>query len=307
MNRIRYFISIQDMGFNEKTVIYELLDLDLREVKVVWYEATETQHIITVKGKKKSCVCPICHKPTTSRQDLREQTLKNHFHHMYFSNWTTVVLRLVKRYFKCNKCKTSFMEQFYFEPKNGEHTTIFEQYVMYARWHMSGNQIARNTWCSPQKIHSILNKIDPDTITKQWIKMMEWLEQIYLGIDEHSFRWRDMVMIITELKERKVLAILEGTTNEILTWWLKALPQAIKNKIVWLSIDMSRWYKWAVESVIPNVITTVDKYHLVQEANRMVDEVRKLNTWLIKAGYVKESDLIKYKKIPAHAIKEKKE
>jgi hypothetical protein len=45
----------------------------------------------------------------------------------------------------------------------------------------------------------------------------------------------------------------------------------------------------------------------VQEANRMVDEVRRLNTWLIKAGYVKESDLIKYKKIPAHAIKEKKE
>jgi hypothetical protein len=39
----------------------------------------------------------------------------------------------------------------------------------------------------------------------------------------------------------------------------------------------------------------------------MVDEVRKLNTWLIKAGYVKESDLIRYKKIPAYAIKGKKE
>jgi hypothetical protein len=39
----------------------------------------------------------------------------------------------------------------------------------------------------------------------------------------------------------------------------------------------------------------------------MVDEVRKLHTRLIKAGYVKADNIIKYKKIPAHLIKEKKE
>jgi hypothetical protein len=45
---------------------------------------------------------------------------------------------------------------------------------------------------------------------------MEQVDQIYLGIDKHSFRGRDMVLIVTELKEKKVLAILDGTTNEIL-------------------------------------------------------------------------------------------
>lgn len=295
------------MESNEKTIIYDLLDLDAREVKVVNYEAIEKECIFTIKWKKKSCMCPMCHKKTTLRQDLRETLLENKWYHMRFSNGKIVALRLIKRYFKCKRCKTSFMEKFYFEPQNGQHTLAFEKYVINAWWYMSGNQVARNTWLSPQKIHSILGKIDPETITKQWIQLMNWLEHIYLGIDEHSFHGRDMVMIITELKEKKVLAILEWTTNEILVWWLKALPLGIKDKIVWLSIDMSRWYKWAVESVIPHVITTVDKYHLVQEANRMVDEVRKLNTWLIKAWYVKESDLIKHKKIPAHAIKEKKE
>ena len=58
--------------------------------------------------------------------------------------------------------------------------------------------------------------------------------------------------------------------------------------------------------MIPHVITTVDKYHLVQEANRMVDEVRKLNTWLMKAGYVKAEDIVKHKKTPTHLIRKKK-
>jgi len=292
---------------NEKDMVYALVDLDEREVKVVWYEETETQHIFTIQWKKKSCECAVCHKRTTARQDLREKRMKNTYKHLYFSNGKVVELCLLKRYFRCKPCGISFMETFYLEPENWEHTTSFEKYVMYARGHMSGNQIARNTYCSPQKIHSILQKIDPELITKEWIKIMEQVDQIYLGIDEHSFRGRDMVLIITELKEKKVLAILDGTTNEILVWWLRKLPDSIKKKIVWLSIDMSRWYKWAVESVVPNIITTIDKYHLVQEANRMVDEVRKLHTRLIKAGYVKADNIIKYKKIPAHLIKEKKE
>lgn len=198
------------------------------------------------------------------------------------------------------------MEDFYFEPENGQHTKTFEQFVMYSRGHMSGNQIGRNTDCSPQRIHAILQKIDPDIITKKWIELMHWLDHIYLWIDEHSFRWRDMVLVITELKERKLIAVLDGTKTEILVWWLRALPKEIRDKIQWLSIDMSRWYKWAVESVIPNVITTVDKYHLVQEANRMVDEVRRLNSRLMKSWFVKAEDIVKHKKIPSKAINRKK-
>lgn len=248
----------------------------------------------------------MCHKRTTARQDLREEKKAKPYKHLYFSNGKMIELLLIKRYFRCRKCKISFMEKFYFEPKNGQHTNTFAQFVMYSRWHMSGNQIARNTKCSPQKIHYILKWIDEDIITKEWLKVMEWLDNIYLGIDEHSFRGRDMVLIVTELKEKKVLAILDGTTNEIVTGRLKGLPDEVKKKIVWLSIDMSRWYKGAVEWVIPHVITTVDKYHLVQEANRMVDEVRKLNTWLMKAGYVKAEDILRYKKTPAHLIRKKK-
>jgi hypothetical protein len=38
----------------------------------------------------------------------------------------------------------------------------------------------------------------------------------------------------------------------------------------------------------------VDKYHLFQEANKMVDDVRQLNLWLVKMNLVKIEDIIKY-------------
>lgn len=38
----------------------------------------------------------------------------------------------------------------------------------------------------------------------------------------------------------------------------------------------------------------------------MVDKVRKLNTWLMKSGYVKAEDIVKHKKTPTHLIRKKK-
>jgi transposase len=39
------------------------------------------------------------------------------------------------------------------------------------------------------------------------------------------------VLVITEIKERKPLAILKDNNIETLKKWLKALPNEVKNKI----------------------------------------------------------------------------
>jgi len=60
---------------------------------------------------------------------------------------------------------------------------------------------------------------------------MDELKEIYLGIDEHSFRGRDMVIVITDIKAKKVLAVLNDTTNDTLSGWFNGLSEDIKNKI----------------------------------------------------------------------------
>lgn len=105
------------------------------------------------------------------------------------------------------------MERFEFEAEKGERTKTFEDYVKYSRGHMSGSQIAKNTQCSGWLVHSILEDIDPDALNKRGLEIMRELDEIYLGIDEHSFRGRNMVLVITDIKAKKVLAVLEDITN----------------------------------------------------------------------------------------------
>ena len=292
---------------NEKKLLHQMINLDYKNIKIVNYELIWKKHIFTVKGRLKTCECPSCHKRTSKRKWLHETLLKPLRKHMYFSDGKMVEFRLIKRYFRCVKCGIAFMERFHFEAEKGERTRQFEDFVKYSWWHMSWNQIARNTQSCPWLVHDITKTIDPEQLNKQWLEIMKWLDKIYLGIDEHSFRGRDMVLIITDIKAKKVLAILEKITNDALEKRFIDLPNEVREKIVWLSTDMNKGYKNVVEKKVHGVVSTVDKYHLVQEANKMVDDVRKMNVWLVKMWFMKEEDFIKNKKVTKKLLAKKKE
>ena len=61
---------------------------------------------------------------------------------------------------------------------------------------------------------------------------------------------------------------------------------------------MHKTYLHTVKSILPYVLSTIDKYHLIQEANRMVDDTRQLNKWLLKMNFAKVDDIIKTGKVP---------
>ncbi len=285
-------------------MFYEIIWLNPKIIKVSWYEKTEKKHILTVKGKLKTCECPICGKKTKKRDGLYEATMIPLWKHMLMSDNNMVELRIVRRSFRCD-CGARFMERFYFEAEKGQRTKAFEDYVRFSRWHMSWAQIARNTQCDPWLTHNILSKIDEESLNKRWVEIMNELKEIYLGIDEHSFHGRDMVLVITDIKAKKVLAILDEITNESLMKRFNGLSEEIKDKIKGISTDMNKWYKNVAELKVPGIVGTVDKYHFFQEANRMRDDVRIMTIWLIKKWFMTEEDFIKRKKVTPGMIKKK--
>ena len=76
-----------------------------------------------------------------------------------------------------------------------------------------------------------MERIDVNLLNDRGLEIMEKLDEIYLGIDEHSFSGHDMVLIITELKSKEVLAILDGITKAKLEEWINNLPLRIQIKI----------------------------------------------------------------------------
>jgi len=95
-----------------------------------------------------------------------------------------------------------------------------------------------------------------------------------------------MVLVITEHSTKKVVAILPSISKIELTKWLNNLPPKVMKKIKGLTIDMTNNYKSAVLKALgAHVVDIVDKYHVIQLANKVVDEVRQLNNWMIHMGH----------------------
>lgn len=287
---------------NYYNILSEIIKLDFKKVKIIDFECIDNQLLLTVAGKNKSCKCPVCWKKTSKRQDLSLYKSKTPLKHLVLSDNRLISIITHKRYFKCKNCNHNFLEWFDFESNNWLHTKRFESYVVSSWWYMSWCQIAKNTKSSNSKIHNILSKIDPWGLNERWIEIMEKLEEIYIWIDEHGFRWKDMVLVITELKQKEVLAILPWITNDVLISWLQSLPDRIRKKIKWFSSDMNKWYKYTFQNKLWKKCYSVDKYHLVQEVNKMMSDVLELNKWLVKMNFVKVDDIIKRWKVSKDLI-----
>jgi len=286
-------------------IIWEILNLNLKKYKVSEYENTKDWILIFwVEWKSTYETCPCCWIKTNKRQDLKKYKQKTTLKHINLSDKRIIEIRPIRRNFRCVNCKTHFLERFEFEWKLWYNTISFENYVISSFWYLSWNKIAELSKTTPWKIYNIIKNIDIAQINETWIRILEDLNEIYLWVDEHSFSWKDMILIITELKEKKLIAVLDWITKEKLESWINSLPLKIQIKVKWFSTDMNKWYAKSLKQIVWNPVHSVDKYHLFQEANRIVDDVRVLNAWLLKMNFVKAEDIVKLWKIPKKLQKE---
>ncbi len=100
-----------------------------------------------------------------------------------------------------------------------------------------------------------------------------------------------MVLVITELKTKQVLAILDGITKEKLEEWIWKIPIKYHKKIKGFATDMNKGYAVSLNQIIWNPIQSVDKFHLFQEANKVVDEVRQTSIWWLAMNFVRIEDI----------------
>lgn len=56
---------------------------------------------------------------------------------------------------------------------------------------------------------------------------------------------------------------------------------------------MNKGYAQSLTNILGNPIHSVDKYHLFQEANKVVDEVRQISIWGLRMNFVRVEDIPK--------------
>lgn len=99
---------------------------------------------------------------------------------------------------------------------------------------------------------------------------------LYLGIDEHSFRSQNLVITVTEIRQRKLLTILPNDQKKTLKEFLRGIPEDISERIKEVCIDMKSGFLDAVREELSDCLPVVDPFHVIQDANRRVDEARRI-------------------------------
>ena len=104
-------------------------------------------------------------------------------------------------------------------------------------------------------------------------------EKIRLGLDEHSISGkRKMALLIVELVSSTPVAVLESHKKEELVRFLEKVPSWVKERMDEMVIDLQAGYRNAIQEALPSHVKIVaDPFHVVRDANKRLDEERRVS------------------------------
>jgi len=240
-------------------------------------ESKEKEVILCVRSPRNKALCPYCSNGTNKVHQRHNRRLK----HSWLED-KTVILMIKKRRFYCSFCKRPFSE--YLPGINRKRSSLnFRINAIKELSKSSFNNLAHKLGVSASNLVSIMHEVSA-------LKKTAWPRKDFvLGIDEHSFRGRDLVITITDLTNRRLLAVLKSDNQSELIKFITNMPNEAKTKVIEVCIDMNRSYLKAAEKYLKDTFITIDRFHVVKEANRILDQSRSI---------IASFENKKYKKIP---------
>ena len=98
----------------------------------------------------------------------------------------------------------------------------------------------------------------------------------YLGVDEKAIRkGHRYATILTDLDNGRVIDLIEERTQKATEDLLCQLPEASRQSIEAVALDMWPAYINAFENVLPHASQVFDRFHIAKHLNESVDKVRR--------------------------------
>jgi transposase len=178
-----------------------------------------------------------------------------------------VYLKIKTGRYKCRDCGATFQEEFECIDGRERITSRFRQFLKGECLNYTFTDIANKYSLSVNTIRRIFEEYVADNE-----KYLVYKAPEVLGIDEAHLN-KIMRFVVTDTKNNKLLDIFPDRETSHVINFLRKIEDCENIKVV--TMDMYSPYKLAVSKALPKAKIVVDKYHVVQLANRKMDEVRK--------------------------------
>lgn len=255
---------------------YITLSLGLPEFRVLGAHEDEHHIIIYLEKKVALGVCPQCGKVSDSVHDRRISNIQD-----IPLRGKGVILRLIKRRYLCQngQCERAhlrlpFAERYESIGKNQRRTKRLNRHIYRLAKKMTLIDVAdllteQYTPISDCTVGRIYHALAEEELAGRRDPLL-WA----IGLDEFSIKKRhNYATVITDLVAHKLVDTFEKRDKETVKEHLGRLPH--KELIKWAVIDMSSSFAWAIWEALPGVRVVIDKFHVVQQVIKALDEVRK--------------------------------
>lgn len=240
--------------------------LGLEELAVLEQDELEDRIEVVVRYRRRGEQCPRCGSWTekvhsTSRQRKRDRRL-----------WDKpVFLLLDKRRFHCRVCGRVFTES---DPVFGmrrRSSHRFREYLGKESQHQTVKRVAENERVGEGLVRRCLTEVSAPCVVSNE-QPPEELQVI--GMDEYSVKRRHVYdTTLCDLERHQVVGIVSGRGSKAVEGYLKRLPHPERVRVV--VMDMHEPYRRAVRRCLALKPIVVDKFHVISQTNRALDQVRR--------------------------------
>lgn len=224
--------------------------------------------VIEVYRRRKTARCPYCKRRTRRVHEHRKRKV---LHDVI--GVQRVYLVIAYRRFFCADCQRRFAEQLPFLLGKKRRTSNIAAAVISRLRKQSFRSTTETVGIGYHGLRDCLEgMIKP--FLPNWTE--EERKPFSLGIDEHYVKRNRYVLSVTNLTARKPIAFLPSDRMAVLKRFITAIPETIKKNIIEVCCDMHQGYINTIKEHLPKAAIIIDHFHLIQDANRRVNEARKI-------------------------------
>jgi len=239
--------------------------------KITKIEEKNNQMHLYFLNRRKTADCPRCKKRARTGYDTQpERTIL----HTTIGN-QLVFLHIAPRRFIC-LCHPDKPFREKLPGVSGARSTT-ERFDAELIGHLSGQAFSTVTdklkLTYPSQRLRLTEAVDP--LVPRW-DLVSSLSEIHLGLDGHHVFNKRFVETITEVKQGLPLGILPNNRKITIETVLSSCPKEIKDRVKTVTVDMDDGTIAAIREVLPHALIVIDHFHVIADANKRLDEARRI-------------------------------
>ena len=226
-----------------------------------------TLEIVIRPRKGSRPICSRCERPGPQYDIQRERRYR------FIPLWGIPVFFVYQpRRVKCGGCEGVFIERVPWADGKERTTIMFQQFISHWARRLSWDAVAREFGVSWNVVYRSLRSI------VAWGLRYRSLEDVTaIGVDElmtwKGHRYVTMVYQIDNQMKR-LLWVGKDRTAESFDRFFDKIGEQACQKIQYVCSDMWKGYLEVIRTRIPHAIAVLDRFHIVANLNRALDEVR---------------------------------